>query len=369
MLITTLICAVALRQGPPPPVRLLTLLPNGASLLVERVESATTASIQLFCSSVGSRDTTATHGARHLLEHLLSKSADPSNTLELSGGVFRAQTTRDYMQFEVEVPASQIQIGIDAISRTMRMPVVSQETITKESKIIGEELALADSKAEASQLAWEEFLGEAALSPGGDAKKMIKLEPEQLYRVHKTQFASNHIALIVVGHVDVDQVTKQLAPMLKVLSEDKRPSTPRTFDGLYLRRRQGVLSVGVGSVRQTSTLAMVAAALALANELNGGYFVYTPSAESGVVTVGCDNPEALDAVLKSTDAPFVFVPGKNLARQYFESQLRTPEGIASLRGSLLVQSPSLKPEILISPLKSLTFKDFQEAWVKLGGRP
>jgi len=64
---------LALLFSPPQqPPRLRTLLDNGAVVLVEPVPSATI-SVQLFASSKYAPETAASHGYRHLLEHLIAR--------------------------------------------------------------------------------------------------------------------------------------------------------------------------------------------------------------------------------------------------------------------------------------------------------
>src|SRR5690242_17678119 len=105
------LAALALAQTPDEPPRLRTVLDNDAVILVEPMPKEPTISVQLFASAKYVPETEATHGFRHLLEHLVAHgdgTIDPK--LESQACFMDAETLRDAMQIEFRVGPNQLQL-------------------------------------------------------------------------------------------------------------------------------------------------------------------------------------------------------------------------------------------------------------------
>jgi len=360
-------CLLATQVPVDQPPRLRTILPNGAAILVEAAPKAKGLSIELFISSRGTEETPITNGLRHLLEHLvaLGPKGDLDRRLEAAGGFLVAQTSRDAMEFRLNLPNGKLDFGLKCVEELTHMPEVTPETIKHEALILEQEVALRDDSAKFSSAAWTLAFGDKGLDPIGNLDVIRNATPAMLDSVHKIMFSGPNLVIAVAGDVDLDAATIACSSLLA--NAAKR-------DVVEFNRGAGVggnttveaagiaYSVPVPSFKMPETAARLAAALAIASEADHCFVIYTPSANSGMVTLGrTENKAELETIVRKANANDLFARGKILAKAWVNRNLDSPEHVAAFRGLLLVNAIDLKPDSMLENINAMTHADFASA--------
>lgn len=365
-----LLCAASVASSQVPvgqPPRLRTLLPNGATILVERIPGARSLAIGLYASSRSAPDTPSTHGFRHLLEHLVAtgKDGDLDHKLESAGGFMRARTLRDVIAFEMTLPAGGLNVGIDATRDILATQVKSAEVVTREAKILGEEEALRDPASRASEVAWRRVYGDGGLDPFGSLEAVSAATPAQLEKLRKTTFVASNLVLVIGGDVDLDAATKAATEVLGPMPTVKKTEAPRRIasptevsadvEGAYR-------AIPVRGYRDPATAAALAACLSLASELDRPTILYTPSGTPGLILVGTlDGDAALAKALEEAKPQVLFERGRDLARRWVRNRMMEPEQIVAFRGMLMSEAIDLRPETMLENLDTMTYVSFAAA--------
>jgi hypothetical protein len=343
--------------------RLKTVLPNKATVLVERMPEAANVSVQLFASARGLEESPATHGRRHLLEHLMADDPALDRRLETLGMILKAETYRDAMLLQIDCKTEHVALAIEALVSLTRPRPVDESAIMREVFILAEELALASDARRLSMALWGQAYGDEGLDPLGAHAIMRETSPAALADLWKRQWSADRVVLAVAGGINVAETTRAasaaLASLAPAAASDRRlrpagkAGTATASDAIGEAR--GAL---VGSFAEPGTAATLAAALALASEREGAFVTYTPSVENGLIVVGEEGSRpgfgAWVDSLKANDHARLFPVGKDLAERWVKRYLRTPEGTAFLRGYLLVQSPAARPEQLLENIANMT---------------
>jgi len=355
---------LALQAEPP---RLRTQLPNRATILVERLPAADYVSVQLWINSASFSDRFSTHGYRHLLEHFQAKGFDNrlDYRLESKGMLLDAETTRDAIKFGIRCQPSQVRLAIQAIGDVLRPRLVSKTDIEIESNIIREELALRAAFSQLSADAWLKAFGESGLDPYGNPDVLSKADPTDLQNTWVEMTSPENLALVVAGNVEIDPTTELVKNLLGARKAVSSVTVKADRRGLNdtMAKRGSVIASKVGSFREPGTAARIAAGLAIANLVPGTYFQYGPSNVPGLVLVGSDEKSInwVDIVVRENPDNH-FSVAKKLVDRWVEIQTTDPAKVAALRGRLLAQSPSLRPETLLENLRTLTVEQFRDAW-------
>ncbi len=354
----------ALQAEPP---RLRTQLPNRATILVERLPAADYVSVQIWINSASFPDRFATHGYRHLLEHFQAKGFDNrlDYRLESKGMLLDAETTRDAIKFGVRCQPSQVKQAIRAIGDVLRPRLVTKANIEIEANIIREEIALRAGASQLSADAWLKAFGESGLDPYGNPDVLAKAEPIELQNTWVEMTSPENLALVIAGNVEIDPTTelaKELLGTRKAVSSIT-VKADRTGINDTVARKGSAIAAKVASFREPGTAARIAAGLAIANLVPASYFQYGPSNVPGLVLVGSDEKSInwVDIVVKENPDDH-FSVAKKLVDRWVEIQTTDPARVAALRGRLLAQSPSLRPETLLENLRTVTVPQFREAW-------
>jgi hypothetical protein len=171
---------------------------------------------------------------------------------------------------------------------------------------------------------------------------------------------------VIAGDVDLDDATRAgrsllsalpTAPAARLTSRAEGKSGRVVIDGLAEAR-----AALMPDLRTPQAAWTLAAAFAVASELDESFVSYSPSIRPGLVTVGVTGRTSGAGLkideLARTDSAGLTERGRSLTRTWLERQLRTPAGVAALRGQLLVQDRSARPETLLEHLERMTPAEF-----------
>jgi len=360
-------CLAAIQIPIDQPPRLRTILPNGAAITVERMPGAKSLAMQLVISSRGTEESPITNGLRHLLEHIIAKGPKGNIDLRLEkeGGFLTAETTRDAMAFRLSLPIGKLEMGAKILKELTQLPPVTTDSIRQESLILEQEFSLLESSSKISATAWQQLYGDKGLDPNGNLDVIRNATPAMLATLHKVQFTGGNLVISVAGDVDLDVATSLCLPIVAGFPKsvptlsDRKPGTggQATIDGFGIG-----YCLPVPGIRVPETAARLAAALAIASEVDQAYVIYTPSALPGVVTLGRDDDKhGLAKAVASAKPELLFERGKAMARSWILRRLNSPDQIATIRGILMANSTDLKPEVLLENINAVTYKQFSEA--------
>ncbi len=384
----SLVVGLVLSQQPfaneTPSERLRTVLPNGVTIVVERMPKAGRVGVCLTAAARGVEETPATHGLRHLLEHLIApgKGGDVDRRLEPRGATLTAQTSRETMSFRVSASPADLERAVACLQEMVRPDALTAERIAKENKILEEEIALAEDDRLLGMAAWDCGYGPEGLDPLGGLAVMAAATPEGLTELHAKHFASRNLTLSIVGNVDLDATTRLASRYFGGFANNPAPEW-RTRTSFKPGRREVDAAFGdaraaaVPGVANPRTMWTLSAGLAVAALYGDAFATYTPSAESGLVIVGQTTDRAgVNLAFDEADPGRLFPLGRRLAKAWLNRQLGDPSSRAALLGTLSALG-GVRYETLEENLRTMTPTDFAKglaafardsAVVVVGGR-
>lgn len=369
--IASLLAALAGAQGTDPGApRLRTETEAGSVIWVESVPDAKEVVVSLWASARDTAETPTTHGHRHLLEHLMARGdASIDRRLESEGITLTAQTFRFAMHFQFRCPPGKENRAFQEIAPWLRGFETTAARIEHELRIMRHEFALRDGADALAAAAWRAAFGQRGLDAWGTLTAMAGATPESLKSLHRAHFAQSNLVVAVAGPVDLDSTTRQAVALLttapKATASPHREAlvgeSARVEDESSFGEARSAIAPGFA---RDETQWALAAALALATEVPRSFVSFVPSAEPSLVTWGRDDQRhGLGTVadgLSSNDEARLFRIGWEMGQAWYENQLRSPVGIAYLRGLYAVQSRGAKPEDSVRKIQAMTFEQFKE---------
>ncbi|HTQ11634.1 MAG TPA: insulinase family protein [Fimbriimonadaceae bacterium] len=361
----SLVASVAMLAAQDQPPRLRTVLDNGAIVLVEPMPQERVVSVQLFASARYVPETEATHGFRHLIEHLLAVGdGGLDKRLETQACFLRASTLRDAMQIELTVGPTQLQLALDTLAGFLHRPTFTQAQIDKELRVMRDELAMRDDSLLLASAAWDAAYGDRGLDPLGTFDSMYRATPEKLEETYDRQFAPEGLVIAIAGPVDMDKATAMASRILVPLSKSHfsvaqgdRVGKPGRSQADAFGECRGAIVPGFDTPQ---TAAALSAALAIGSELPGCFVIYTPTTQNGLVLVGrTDSTSGLGFYVDGlANGNSLYRRGQSLAREWVQRQLRTASADADIRGLLLCQGAANRPELMIDQINAMSKEEF-----------
>ncbi|HLP00151.1 MAG TPA: insulinase family protein [Fimbriimonas sp.] len=339
--------------------QLRTLLPNESIVFVDRRDTPY-ASIQLVLGTKGLSETPATYGYRHLLEHLVARSI-PGHDFELEsqGGALYAFTSRDWIRFEWRVPPELVPTALSGIAKMLRPKVFTKEQIAKEAAIIGLERKQMASVDRVSVEVWSHIFGADGLDAMGTAESVASATPEQLTDTWRTITRSNNVVISASGPLEIKPFTEAASAITKGLASNNGQRMPRKPVGNYAG--DSVLGIALQSIEREATAATLIAVFGIATNVPNAFVTLTPTSAGGVLLLGSLNGKLpRTAASKDTD-PTIYNRGKQLAIEWIDSKLTTPEGVAEFNGTLLSLSPSIRPRKLRENFQQVPYEIVQKS--------
>ena len=345
--------------------RLRTILPNGLTILAERMP-APYISAQVWMAAVPGQENGLTHGYRHLLEHIMARTDGGKwdQQIESFGGVLEAETFREGTSFRIRLPKSQLALALSCLAAIVKERPISPDEVKREARAIYNEAALRSSFTKRVSLAWTKYYGEEGLDPFGDPDLLANAQSKALETRWAQMLNPARMAVTVVGDLDIDEVTSQLKKRFGGIAARAgtapEPLKPLDRTGVPT----GMWVARVGSPVDSSAAAAIAAGLAIGSQLPDSFFSYSPLKSQSLVIVGT-NEEGSDRL--DFDPDDLYDLGKRLAHRWVDRQLHDPYQAAALRGRLLAQSSGLRPEALLENIDSISRADFVAAFNEFKG--
>lgn len=366
-MLSLLVCAVT-QLGPlDEPPRLRTILENGVAVLVERVHESPAVIVDLWISSKDSPETPEHNGLRHLLEHVLARGPgrDVDQRLEKIGGFLTANTYRDAIRFEVTVPKSRLAMAVQVLRETLNLQTVAKNEIEHEATILKQESFVREISSKLSAAAWDAAYDGRAPDPFGNLDVVASATPPMLSNVERGMVHGDGLSVVVVGDVNLDEATKLAKEAFGNISKGGSTAASRAAGhpgGSVVDIPGEARASIVDGFRQVSTAASLMAGLSISSAVDDAFFIYTPSDQPALMVVGRAYGGGFGEEVDTLEPKALYASGKVLAKRWVLSYLSYPEGIAYLRGLLLCQGQSLRPETLLENIDQVTFADFASAF-------
>lgn len=353
-------------------MRLRTVLPNGATILVECLPNADRCAVSVVAAARGAAETPETHGHRHLMEHLLAlgKGGDVDARLEPRGGRLTASTNRTHMTFTVSAPRAEWQRAAACALEVIRPDAFSTEGVARQRLILEQELALTPADRLLGAAAWGRGYGARGLDPNGTLATLETATPEALAELHRRTFATRNLVVSVAGNLDLDETTRFLTRYLSQLSDlpaDPWAPMPDLSPGRTEADARGdARAAAVPPIGNPRALWVLAAGLGLAASLESAFVAYTPSPQEGLVIVGQTRDRAgANLAFEQADPGALFPTGKRLLRRWLDRQSRSPEALAEFRAVLHLAGTRI--ETLEEQARTMDFGQFRSGMEAFGG--
>jgi len=247
--------------------KLRTRLSNGATLIVERAPLLKSCAIAIAFRADRCIETPETHGWRHLLEHIAAKGIDGKLDVKLEsrGWMSTAWTYRDSMVFAAignKELLGEALIEMASIPKTRK---TTQDAMTRESKIITQEMALVSPAQRFSNRAWNDHFGTRGLDAWGSSEVIAKASPADFARLATQQFDSRGMAVAIVGDISVASVSESVRRAFGEITSSEWPviEVERKFGP---DSSGGASAIGLPPAGSDDWIAKIGAALALSEE-------------------------------------------------------------------------------------------------------
>jgi predicted Zn-dependent peptidase len=213
-----------------------TILPSGARILSERIDSVRSAAIGLWFRSGSAHEPPELGGISHLLEHMVFKGTERRSARELAlaieglGGSLDAYTAHEHTSFMARVPDTELRTALDVLSDLSFAPTLSADDLALEREVVLEEIARADETPD--DLVFElhgEFLfgghpyGSSIL---GRRDTVDAIDAVALRRLHSSSYCPAALVVAAAGRVEHEE----LVELVERLLPDEPGQRPRDVD-------------------------------------------------------------------------------------------------------------------------------------------
>ena len=197
-----------------------TVLPNGLTILTERMEHLRSVAMGVWIKSGSRCEPAETNGISHFVEHMLFKGTR-SRTAQLIaremdsiGGNLDAFTGKETICFNVKSLSDHVPIALDVLSDLVLNPVFAAPNIERERGVILEEIKIDEDNPDVlvhelfTQSFWKDHpLGWPIL---GTTKTVAGLDQKSLFDYHNDRFHGGNMVFSAAGNLDHDQFVEAI---------------------------------------------------------------------------------------------------------------------------------------------------------------
>jgi predicted Zn-dependent peptidase len=198
-----------------------TTLGNGLRVLTAPMPGTRSVAVSVYVGAGSRYEAPEDAGISHLLEHLLFKgtarrptSQQISELIDSVGGVLNAGTDRELTVYYAKVARPHFELAADVLTDMVRNPILAEEEVEKERKVVIEELAsVADSPAQLVDV-----LLDSTMWPGqplgrdvaGTEASVAELTRERAREYLARQYVPNNMVVAVAGAVEHGHVVETI---------------------------------------------------------------------------------------------------------------------------------------------------------------
>jgi predicted Zn-dependent peptidase len=199
----------------------LTRLPNGLTVLTERMPSLRSATVGIWVRRGSRHEPEDWNGVCHFIEHAVFKGTERRTALDIAiesdrfGGHFDAYTTHEMTGFALKVVDTALPAAFDLLADMLARPRFDEEELRREQKVIIEEMKMVEDTP-------DEFLAEifnAAYFPGHPLGRPIEGTEETVSTFghartaafHAAAYAPPNLVIAAAGNVEHAQLVELAA--------------------------------------------------------------------------------------------------------------------------------------------------------------
>lgn len=192
------------------------VLDNGLKIVTERVESVKSVSVGIWVKTGSRNETPKQSGITHFLEHMLFKgtesrsSYDIAMSMESVGGYLNAFTSSEYTCYYSRCLNTQLERALDVLSDMVLHPSFPEEEITKEKKVVIEEMKMYRDSPD--DYLFEKFSGQVFKDHPlgrpviGYEDTVSVFERQDLYDYMNDRYNPGNLLISVAGNAEHDEV-------------------------------------------------------------------------------------------------------------------------------------------------------------------
>jgi predicted Zn-dependent peptidase len=197
------------------------VLPSGLRLLTERMPHVRSVSIGVWLARGSRHEPLEQNGIAHFVEHMLFKGTstrsaeDIAQTIDSIGGHMDAFTAKEYASYYIKVLDEHLPLAVDVLSDIVMRPAFSAEDITREKKVIAEEIKMVEDTPDdlVHELFTEGFwrnhpLGRPIL---GTKDTVESFSADGLRSYFRTAYSSPNLIVAAAGNIEHDHVRDLVA--------------------------------------------------------------------------------------------------------------------------------------------------------------
>ncbi len=199
----------------------LTRLPNGLTVLTERMPGLRSATVGIWVRRGSRHEPEDWNGVCHFIEHAVFKGTNRRTALDIAvesdrlGGHFDAYTTHEMTGFAMKVVDTSVPAAFDLLTDMLARPRFDEEELRREQKVIIEEMKMVEDTP-------DEFLAEifnAAYFPGhplgrpieGTEETVSTFDHERTAAFHAAAYAPPNLVVAAAGNVEHEQLVELAA--------------------------------------------------------------------------------------------------------------------------------------------------------------
>jgi predicted Zn-dependent peptidase len=199
----------------------LTRLPNGLTVLTERMPGLRSATVGIWVRRGSRHEPEDWNGVCHFIEHAVFKGTGRRTALDIAvesdrlGGHFDAYTTHEMTGFALKVVDTSVPAAFDLLADMLARPRFDEEELRREQKVIIEEMKMVEDTP-------DEFLAEifnAAYFPEhplgrpieGTEETVSTFGHERTAAFHATAYAPPNLVVAAAGNVEHEQLVELAA--------------------------------------------------------------------------------------------------------------------------------------------------------------
>jgi zinc protease len=218
-------------------------LPNGLTIISQVNPSSSLVSINFFIKTGSINEDNRTSGISHFCEHMFYRGTGQRSGVQMKaeienlGGVFNAETSRDYTRYYVDIPSN---FGLDALKiycDALRNADYGTEQIDQERKVILEEYGLTKENPTVTMRDKIYALAFGSHPYGrsviGSAETIKSFTRNDLLNYRSRWYSPQNISIVITGNFDREKYLVFLRSYFKDVPGSAREVAPdRTADGV-----------------------------------------------------------------------------------------------------------------------------------------
>ncbi|HUX45109.1 MAG TPA: pitrilysin family protein [Terracidiphilus sp.] len=216
-----------------------TVLPNGLTVLTERMEHLRSVAMGIWVKSGSRCETSEVNGVSHFVEHMVFKGTRSRSAQHIAremdsiGGNLDAFTGKETICFNVKSLSEHVPIALDVLADLVLNPTFASPDIERERGVILEEIKIDEDNPDVlvhelfTQNFWKDHpLGKPIL---GTSATVGRLAQEALFQYHGSRFLGGNMVFSAAGNLDHDSFVEAVAqkfaglPAGEAMEEEQAP--------------------------------------------------------------------------------------------------------------------------------------------------